>query len=194
MKLKHVATLAAFLTQLAVSSALAADVAMPADYDWSGISIGIVGSHNSGKDVWSDGDYPLEDAMFFGGFVGYDYQIDHFVLGARATGQFGSMKEEDYPSFEYQAFYDFNGRAGFALDRALVYATGGYSISSIEEDGTSYTRGGYNIGGGLEYAVTDNVIVGAEYVYRAMDAECEPHDESFEQKINTVQAHIAFKF
>lgn len=194
MNLSRLAAVVAVLAPLAASRAFAADVSVPAEYDWTGISVGVVGSYNTGKDVWEDGDYPLEDAAFLGGFIGYDYQVDHFVLGARATGQFGSMKEKDYPDFEYQAFYDLNGRAGFALDRALIYATGGYSISSIEEDGEAYSRDGYNIGGGLEYAVTDNVIVGAEYVYRALEADCEPHGDQFEQKINSVQAHVSFKF
>lgn len=194
MKPSRLSAMAALLVSFAASEALAADLPVPADFDWSGISVGVIGSYNSGKDVWADGDYPLKDAMFLGGFVGYDHQIDSLVLGARMSGQFGTMQEEDYPAFEYQAFYDFNGRAGFALDRALVYATGGYSISAIEEDGVSYNRGGYNVGGGLEYAVTDHVIVGAEYVYRALEADCEPHDVPFEQKINSVQAHVSFKF
>jgi outer membrane immunogenic protein len=194
MRHLYLAAVAALLSSIATSSVFAADVLAPPEYDWSGISVGVVGTYNTGKDVWEDGDYPLEDVGFFGGFVGYDHQFGSFVLGARATGQFGSMKEDDYPDFEYQAFYDFNGRAGFAMDRALVYATGGYSVSSIEEDGESYTRGGYNIGGGLEYALTDNVIVGAEYVYRALEADCEPHGDTFEQKISSVQAHVSFKF
>jgi len=194
MKHTFQAFLFAALAPFACSSAFAADVSVPSQYDWTGISVGVVGSFNAGNNEWDvDGTYTLENAAFGGGFIGYDHQIDQFVLGARATGQFGSMQEEDYPSFEYQSFFDFNARAGFAMDRTLIYATGGYSISNIEEDGETFSHGGYNVGGGLEYAVTGNVIVGAEYVYRSLEADC-VHDMQFQQKINSVQAHVSLKF
>ena len=123
MKHLYQAAVATLLSSIATSSAFAADGFAPSEFVWSGIAVGVVGSYSTGKDLWKDGDYPLEGAGFIGGFVGYDHQFGSFVLGARATGQLGGMEEEDDPDFEYQAFYDFNGRAGFAMDRALVYAT-----------------------------------------------------------------------
>ena len=69
------------------------------------------------------------------------------------------------------------GRLGFALDRALVYATGGLAIGSHSGTvntgmwgynwggNTSSTRVGWTVGGGVEYAFTPNWSAGVEYRY-----------------------------
>jgi outer membrane immunogenic protein len=73
-------------------------------------------------------------------------------------------------------------RAGFAWDRVLVYVTGGAAFTGISDDysaalpaavpapiflslGKSQTRAGWTAGGGLEYAITNNWSVRAEYRY-----------------------------
>ena len=65
------------------------------------------------------------------------------------------------------------GRVGFAVDRALFYATGGAAFASLRNNyfsntfgafpTLSHTRVGYTVGGGVEYAITNNWSVRAEY-------------------------------
>ena len=72
------------------------------------------------------------------------------------------------------------GRLGVAWDRVLIYATGGVAFGGINTDitvfGTDFfgtpvfgsgnrstTRVGWTVGGGLQYAVTNNWSVRAEY-------------------------------
>ena len=73
------------------------------------------------------------------------------------------------------------GRLGIAFDRLLLYGTGGVAITSFNTtyfDTTGFftgvpgtnttisnTRAGFTFGGGVEYAVTDNWSVQAEYRY-----------------------------
>jgi len=75
------------------------------------------------------------------------------------------------------------GRLGYAWDRVLVYATGGVAFAGFNgnacggftENATgawfggcrsnSTTRVGWTVGGGLEYAVTNNWSIRAEYRY-----------------------------
>lgn len=77
------------------------------------------------------------------------------------------------------------GRAGVAFDRILVFATGGLSYgrttdqttitsSGFDDDGgfggswsgrQNGTRAGWTVGGGVEYALTQNVTLKAEYLY-----------------------------
>ena len=69
------------------------------------------------------------------------------------------------------------GRIGYAFDRALVYATGGFAFGHVENAtagsydpayynvSTSGTQTGWTVGGGLEYAVTNNWTVRAETLY-----------------------------
>jgi outer membrane immunogenic protein len=68
------------------------------------------------------------------------------------------------------------GRLGLAFDRVLIYGTGGAAFAAVKNDyalgdpfflseGISKTRTGWTVGGGLEYAVTNNWSIGAEYRY-----------------------------
>jgi outer membrane immunogenic protein len=73
------------------------------------------------------------------------------------------------------------GRIGIAFDRALIYGTGGVAFTGFNTtivDTTGFftgvpgtnatfsnTRAGWTAGGGIEYAVTDNWWVRAEYRY-----------------------------
>ncbi len=65
------------------------------------------------------------------------------------------------------------GRLGFALDRVLLYATGGAAFAGVTNSYQSpfgYSSigksvAGWTIGGGLEYALTSNWSVRAEYRY-----------------------------
>ena len=73
------------------------------------------------------------------------------------------------------------GRIGIAFDRALIYGTGGVALTGFNTtivDTTGFftgapgtnatfsnTRAGWTAGGGIEYAVTDNWWVRAEYRY-----------------------------
>jgi outer membrane immunogenic protein len=82
----------------------------------------------------------------------------------------------------------FRGRAGIAWDRALIYATGGVALGGFTTDYTftgnnngnhninggnvfygsnsfSNTRVGWTVGGGIDYAVTNNWSIFAEYRY-----------------------------
>jgi outer membrane immunogenic protein len=62
-------------------------------------------------------------------------------------------------------------RLGYALDRWLAYGKAGYALTDLSTTeaggGTSTSvesrRGGWVAGGGLDYAVTDCIILGAEY-------------------------------
>jgi outer membrane immunogenic protein len=74
------------------------------------------------------------------------------------------------------------GRLGVAWDRALIYATGGVAFAGVNSDlslrgfnaagmpffasaSRSNTRTGWTVGGGIEYALTNNWSIGAEYRY-----------------------------
>jgi outer membrane immunogenic protein len=86
-----------------------------------------------------------------------------FALNQRASnGLFGTVR----------------GRLGIAFDRVLIYGTGGLAYTSGHylfsySDGLSPAVGsastannvGYVVGGGLEYALTNNVSVKGEFLY-----------------------------
>ncbi len=133
-----------------------------------------------------------------GAHVGYNYQINQFVLGLEGDVDGSSLsKTANFAPFSsyYQDFIpttvhsnlgvqgSIRGRLGYAFDRVLVYATGGVAFGGFNttvstayanalfypaffgSDSFSNTRVGWTVGGGLEYAITNNWSVRAEYRY-----------------------------
>jgi outer membrane immunogenic protein len=123
-----------------------------------------------------------------GGFVGglqagFNYQINQFVLGLEASATFGSLGSGTkispfFPATDtWRSNVSWIGaitpRLGIAFDRAHVYVKGGLAFTSVRDRvqdlvdfvDVSNGRTGYNLGVGLEYAFTNNWILGAEYNY-----------------------------
>ena len=130
-----------------------------------------------------------------GGHVGYNYQINQWVFGLEGSVDGTSLRNTaaaffpDGTTITAQSRADIQGsirgRLGIAWDRALIYATGGVAFGgfntnvSIFNPGTtlvggvpffangsvSSTRVGWTVGGGVDYAITNNWSVFAEYRY-----------------------------
>ena len=69
-----------------------------------------------------------------------------------------------------QEFGTVRGRLGYAWDRLLVYGTGGWAwghehrvVPGLPD--SSNDHGGYSVGGGIEWAATDNVTYKIEYLH-----------------------------
>jgi outer membrane immunogenic protein len=111
------------------------------------------------------------------------------------------------------------GRLGIAWDRVLIYATGGvafggintdFQLSGVDEAGVPFfastsrsnSRTGWTVGGGIEYALTNNWLIGAEYRFTdfgTISREAALSDGGFfsgQRRLeeNQVQARISYKF
>jgi outer membrane immunogenic protein len=123
------------------------------------------------------------DGFVGGGQIGYNYQFGAFVLGVEADLQWADLGGSNDLGFVPTGFGTFvpaavaggldwfgtvRARLGFAFDRALVYATGGFAYGGSDNnnngffDNNSDTRTGWTLGGGVEYAITNNVTLGVE--------------------------------
>ncbi|RDJ25286.1 porin family protein [Bosea caraganae] len=148
-----------------------------AGYAWGQVDSSALGTLNSFDDP---------DGFVGGGQVGYNYQIGQWVLGVEADFQGADLKATaSDPFFGLRASNELNwfgtvrGRVGYAFDRFLPYVTGGFAYGnvknkisgpgfSVSDDNTQY---GWTLGGGLEYAFTNNLTVKAEYLYVDLDKE-----------------------
>jgi outer membrane immunogenic protein len=160
--------------------------AVVAAYNWSGFYIGAMGGYGWGG---SDSD---ASGGFGGGTVGYNWQFpgSQFVFGVEVDAAGASIKEsftEDFGGVlgtldsKINSFGSVTGRAGFAIDAALLYAKGGFAWAnheasiSIPAVGMSFsdsqTHTGYTIGGGLEYLFTPSWSAKAEYMYTSLGGE-----------------------
>jgi outer membrane immunogenic protein len=111
------------------------------------------------------------------------------------------------------------GRLGIAWDRVLVYATGGVAFGGINtnfelngvdaagvpffgQTSRSNSRTGWTVGGGIEYALTNNWSIGAEYRFTdfgTISRGASLADGSFISgsrtlEENQVQARFTYKF
>ena len=100
------------------------------------------------------------------------------------------------------------GRIGVAYDRALFYATGGaafasfqdgYQIGGLPYQQASKTRVGYTVGGGVEYAITTQWSLRAEYRYsdygRFVDLNAPASFNTIHRDtVQTAQVGFSYKF
>jgi outer membrane immunogenic protein len=151
-------------------------------YNWSGFYIG--GNVGYG---WSAGTVDINGVSFeggdlkgpfAGGQIGYNWQAGQWVFGIEADGQWANIKE-DYTfagltfTDKVDYFFTIRGRLGIAFNNALLYATGGYAHlgweSSVTDGATivsvSGDRGGWTVGGGMEFAFASNWSAKLEYLY-----------------------------
>ncbi len=125
----------------------------------------------------------LGDGFLIGGTIGYNYQINpNFVVGVEADLSYtdlGKSVTNGFVTISQDMTYlgTVRGRLGLTFDRFMVYGTGGLAFANIESNtringlGNLYTgkkddmRTGYTVGGGVEYAFTNNLSAKVEYLY-----------------------------
>jgi len=173
----------------AVSAASAADLPMRAAppavpfvaaapiFTWTGFYAGV----NAGYG-WSDDDNDTialadedDNGCSVGGAqVGYNYQIGSFVVGLEGDIQYADFGregafdldnngEEDGVFESSDWFGTVRARAGVALGQALIYGTGGFAFADDSN--------GWTAGGGLEYALTNNLSAKIEGLYVSLDGD-----------------------
>lgn len=127
------------------------------------------------------------EGVIGGAHVGYNYQANQWVIGLEGSVDGTSLSKTSVPGTNGFFFPaggvsfttsspvqgSIRGRLGIAWDRALIYATGGAAFGGfnatystpIGYTSLSSTRVGWTVGGGIQYAVTNNWSVYAEYRY-----------------------------
>jgi outer membrane immunogenic protein len=175
-------------------------------FTWTGFYVGVNAGYgwNDGTNVtFPDGTVISTNGNDDGGFVGgaqigYNYQIGSFVVGLEGDIQYADFGDNRYDFGTAGIFEDgsddwfgtVRARAGVAFDRALVYATGGFAFAD--------DRAGWTLGGGLEYAFTNNLTAKVEGLY----VNLEDQDFTFngltfsseEQEFGVVRAGLNYKF
>jgi outer membrane immunogenic protein len=121
------------------------------------------------------------DALVLGGYAGYNLKAtDRIVIGAEA-GFSAAVDDQNRAASAGKSLtidprysFDLSARAGYLVtDKALVYVRGGYANTRVRTtlDGltgpvtASDNLDGWQVGGGLEYAISDRISARAEYRY-----------------------------
>ena len=111
-----------------------------------------------------------------GGQAGYNHQFGWFNGGRLSPPQFDPQQQTHAVS-SGGLFGTVTGRLGIAVDRALLYVKGGFayanfrlgvtdSVPPLTTDATErLTYTGWTIGGGVEFALTQNWLIKTEYQF-----------------------------
>jgi outer membrane immunogenic protein len=170
---------------LLVGGAQAADLIIPttpmpiyeeAGFSWDGMYAGI-----RAGGIFNDGD---DTDGVIGGVVGVNFAAaDAFLVGAEVSGDYvWTDSDEDYGQFLASV------RAGAVVtDAALIYAIGGVGVNVADGDSDAI----FQLGGGVEFLVTENVSVRGEVVGLG-DFDDNGDDDFFESAKATVGVFYHF--
>jgi len=158
------------------------------------------------------------DGGFGGGHVGYQRQFGAWVLGVEANYLHGGSSIEGAELCFSQSFtchvrlsnwWTVGGRLGYASDRWMIYGTGGYASGSIRTHEvtnatgavvfpTSGSHDGWFAGAGIEYAITNWIVLGVEYSHLDFDTKfhlstTSSEDRNIGAQFDTVRARLTFR-
>lgn len=156
----------------------------PPIFSWTGFYVGANAGFGFGGGTYGGSPYFGSQSGGLAGITaGYNYQAGPLVAGIEADLDFGGVAGSNtprpgtYTSGNVTGAGSLRARFGYAMDHALFYVTGGYTGAEMRGNLADSSRGsnlfydqsnylnGYILGFGLEYAVTNNLSLKAEYLY-----------------------------
>mgnify|MGYP001007735829 CR=1 FL=1 len=179
-----------------------------ARHNWGGVYGGLQGGMNFLRGSFVTNGSPHSTTMeerFAGAFVGYQYQLpNNVVLGVEADARYNFDKTR-YDRFGAgsEMWTDWSGsvraRVGYAFDRTMLYATGGFAAQRGWVDSTvtgkdSDINTGYVVGAGLEYAFTDRVFGRFEYQFTDYSRKRSSQWTTSDLNSHSVMAGVGAKF
>ena len=162
------------------------------EFSWAGGYVGGQVGYGWGKSRFTDPNFSddVKPDGFVGGFyAGYNFDLgNNIILGVDGDFTYNDVKDsfdEDLgiitgAESELRWSGAVRGRAGYAAGRFLPYIAGGVAFGSVKNMGyfdrrpigmsyvsasQSRTLIGWTAGAGVDYAVTNNVILRLEYRY-----------------------------
>jgi len=210
--------------------------AAPVFHIWSGLYIGghVGGAFSDSTwatDATNNGDFITEnhskDSWIAGGQLGLRYQFPaNWVVGiegmwsgvdlstnAASPTLAANGLPNRFRGTDISSLYSVTGQVGYAWDRLLVYAKGGWAGADVELSTLNANNGvassvsgearGWTVGGGAEYAFAPNWSFAIEYGYYDLDMDDKGTIQSngspaiyrnFETEIHTVTGRVNFSF
>jgi outer membrane immunogenic protein len=221
------AALPAFAADLPARTYTKAPPMVVAAYDWSGFYVGVNGGGGWSHDTWtvvgglSEGSNNASGGTV-GGQVGYRWQMNQFVFGVEAQGNWADITGDNVSQLipadrnrtKIDAFGLFTGQVGYTFNNVLLYAKGGaavtddkYTVLGIPGGfalaTNNETRWGGVVGAGFEYGFAPNWSAGLEYDHLFMGSNTNNlvtpvgalfNAENIRQDVDLFTARINYRF
>lgn len=141
------------------------ETTVPPAEPWSGFQIGALLGYSWSSNAGIDG-----NGLDGGIYGGYDSQIGQYVLGLEADALLGGVSASGIGHSQDQNWSgSLRARAGIALDRYLLYATGGLAATGAElsspAGSDTNTLWGWTLGAGAEALLGEALVARVEYRY-----------------------------
>lgn len=182
-------------------------------FTWTGPYLGIQGGFSWANSRFRD-DFDVFESRsnnssggLLGGLIGYNWQTGSFVFGAEADiNKVWNDRSFDVGRFDVDVEANYlasiRARAGYAWDRALLFATGGVAFTGASADATidgidfsaSQSFTGWTVGGGVDYAFTDNWIGRLEYRFYDFGNQDVFDTRNMDIQYNTLTVGVAYKW
>ena len=161
-------------------------------FTWTGFYVGLNAGAAIANSRYGFSPFPADQrpggvAFTGGGQIGYNWQTGPLVLGVETDFNYRGAQgaNNGFGTISRGAGYfgTARGRIGYAMDRMLIYATGGLAYGTANFPGSATGIGlggaphfltrldnpgmklGWTAGAGVEYALSRNWSVKAEYLY-----------------------------
>jgi outer membrane immunogenic protein len=169
-------------------------------FSWSGAYVGAHTGYSWGTGKATGFGSDSFDGWRLGGFAGYNWLLsDSFVAGVEGDINY-DWADKNYGSgdkLESGFGGSIRARGGYSIDRALFYIAGGWAATNVKlktpAGKDNDTLNGWTIGGGVDYAFTDNVFGRVEYRYNDY-GRGELLGNNIDFKQNIVQVGVGVKF
>lgn len=182
----------ALLGAMFVSSAFAADANLKpytqryeTPVNWSMSYVGLQGGYANDSESNLASILTLDTkGWFLGGMIGTQYQFGNWVYGVELTANYSNQSGvfgagPVAVTHDLNAFGTLNGRLGYAMDRWLVYGTGGLTVAygelGVRAPGLALSDSsfhyGWNAGAGVEYMMSRDWTVRAEYLWHDLGSQ-----------------------
>jgi len=172
--------------------------------------------------------FSFSDTNIAGGVhAGYQFQSGQFVFGGEATWTFTGIDktitspyfpDSDTETGKLKHYATVVGRVGYAFDQFLVYAKGGYAGGEVgfrarDNDAlVTYEQNdwhnGYAVGVGIDYALTDKLVLGVDYTHIDLGSKTgtgpnvfdngslgsNPETFKIKARADVVMARLSYKF
>lgn len=167
----------------------------PVGYDWSGFYGGVQLEYGDvSADTLAGVAAASGDGVLYGLFGGYRYDLGNVVVGAELDLNLADIDLLDPAGVNIgslDSVHRLGAEVGYDAGPALVYGTAGITQASATVGGADLQDNGYFFGAGVDYLLTDQIVLGAE----VLQHEFEDFDSSgLDISATTFGISAAFRF
>lgn len=145
----------------------------PAGNEWSGFYGGLQLEYgDSDANTTAGADVAEGDGALYGLFGGYRYDLGSVVVGGELDLNLADIDLNNPAGVtigSLDAVHRLGAEVGYDAGPALLYGTAGITQASATLGGADLQDNGYFYGAGVDYMVSDQIILGAEVLQHEFD-------------------------